>query len=75
MLLSVLGFDPNNLISWCSQPCVISVGDTVALAEQTIQRNHPNQSSVGASWADLEIASPYRGAYGTITLPEQEVQN
>lgn len=57
-----------DLKPWCSQPCVISVGDDVALAEQTIQRNHPNQSPVRASWAGLEIASACRGARGTITL-------
>lgn len=64
----MLGFDPNNLIPWCSQPCVISVGDNLALAEQTTQKNHPNQSPSGASWADLEIASPYRGGCGTKAL-------
>lgn len=57
-----------DLKSWCSQPCVISVSDIVALAEQTIQRNHPNQSPDRASWAGLEIAAVCRGARGTITL-------
>lgn len=59
--MAVLGFEVLVL-----PPCVISVGDNVSLAEQTIQRNHLNQSPNGN--LDLEIACPYRGAPGTITL-------